>query len=380
VGTIHTLLGQIFSKLQEVCNFKGQIARVISVRENALGKTSLVELQSIAPIPYRRSLRIIAYQATSFFMLLVCRKKSPRRTAFQISALFILTLPLLIPACTVLYRKVRGTPVIASTIIEGEVVRKIVSEWSTNLQIQLPDRKMILWKEGQRKENISEVSASPLAAYLTGGTVPIARMGKRKDEEGIYQEGTFQPFLELDSDSFVSLLKDDSFNFNFLNHKQIHQLFCHVIADCIIFNFDTHQGQYALNGNRDVVSLDKGQAFALFDLNQDPVDYLDLAEDRHLTDSVVSRRDKDGKKLYVRISSTFVREMKSNRRLSPSNSILQNFFKRCESISQAMIEEYLNPFAKEFYPGKEKEFISFMFSRIRSIKPAVYRYFDWECA
>lgn len=372
------LVGQVISKIQNIYNFTGQMARIVSIRENQLERTPLVELYYISPSPRQRSIRIIAYQVASLSILLLCRKKCPRRTVLQISALFMFMLPLLIHASTVLYRKFKGFPIISSTVIEGKIVRKLVGEWTTNLQIRLPDNKMILWKEGQRKENISEVAASPLAAYLTGGAVPIASIGRRKDEDGVYQEGTHQPFLDLDTTPFTSLLKEDSFNFNFLNCKQIHQLFCHVITDCIIFNFDTHQGQYALNRNGDVISLDKGQAFALFDPNRDRVDYLDLAEDRHLKDSVVNRRSKHGEKLYVRISSTFAGEMKRNRRLSPENRILQDFFKRCENISQVMVEEYLNPFGKEFYPGKEKEFASFMFLRIRSVKPIVYRYFDWE--
>ncbi len=373
-----SLVGKVLSRIQDICNFMGQRAYIVSTKETSLGRRSLVELRYIPPSTCQRSIRIVAYQVASLFILLLCKKKCPRRTVLHISTLFMFMLPLLIPAFTALYRKFRAIPIIASTTIEGQVVKKIVGEWNTNLQIRLPDQKMILWKEAQRKVNISEVSASHLASYLTGGAVPIASMGKRKGEDSVYREGTLQPFLDLDTGPFISLLKDDSFNFNFLNHKQIHQLFCHVITDCIIFNFDTHQGQYALNRNGNIISLDKGLAFAMFDLNRDPIDYLDLAEDRHLTDSVVNLRSKDGEKLYVRVSSTFVCEMKKSQRISPENSILQKFFQRCENISEEMVDECLNPLVNEFYPGKEKEFISFMYLRIHSIKPIVYRYFDWK--
>lgn len=370
------LVGPFLSKIQDLCNFTGQIAQSVLREENVRG--SLVELRYISPSPFRRSMRIIAYEMGSLFLLLLCRKKCPERTALQVSILFTFMLPILIPAFTTLYRKFMGSPVVASTIIEGDLVKEIVGEWSTNLQIRLPNGQMVLWKEGQPKENLSEVSASPLAAYLTGGAVPVACMGRRKDEHSVYQEGTFQPFLDLDTGPFTALVEGEIFNFDFLNEKQIHQLFCHVIADCIIFNFDTHQGQYGLNREGGVISLDKGQAFALFDLHQDPVDYLDLGTDRHLTDSVVSRRGQGGEKLYVRVSSSFAEEMKRRPRISPENRILQDFFERCENISQERVEAYLNRMAEEFYPGKEKAFISFMLSRIRSIKPVVYRYFGWE--
>jgi len=104
-----------------------------------------------------------------------------------------------------------------------------------------------------------------------------------------------------------------------------------------------------------------------------------LSADPHLTDYVVSRRSESGEKLYLSISSTFALEMQRNRRISPENSTVQDFFKRCENISQEVLVECLNSLAKKSYPGREEEFISFMLLRIRSIKPIVYRYFGWEC-
>ena len=260
-------------------------------------------------------------------------------------------------------------------VLTAKVIKKLKG-YNLSYQLELPNKKMIFWKHSN--ENINrEVSASKLASYVTDGLVPKARMATYKGKTGIISD-----FFNLDTKPFENLLKMKSINFNFLNTQQIHQLFCHVIMDRLISNWDTHQGQYGIDLlNRNVISFDKGLSFRLFDLDglkAENINELDLTIDYWLTDETVSKKDCMGAKLYARVASTFAKAVLNKEiTIDITNPILQSFFDKCKNISYSKVEKYLNPLAREMYPSRQSEFINFVWRRVKDVERKTFQYFGW---
>lgn len=276
--------------------------------------------------------------------------------------------------------------------IEGKVIRKL-GGWNHGLQIELPNKQMVVWKESPHMENLCEVAGSSLANYLTGGLVPIARLGRRQQNEG-----TFQEYLDLDTSSFVSMTEREKVSFDFLNQNQKNQFFCHLIADRLVSNADTNQGQYGIEiSTGKVISLDKGHAFRWFNLEGKPtklgshdldgkamqvaekIHQLDLTTDYWFTKRLIKKAEKFENKKYVGVATAFAEKICAKKiSISPEDKIIQDLFYRCHHIPKKCVEKSLELLANEMYPDRQQEFYDFVYNRIRSAPLEIARFFDFS--
>lgn len=272
--------------------------------------------------------------------------------------------------------KIRNLEVDGLSFKDCRVIKKL-NGWNPSYQLKLPDGRMMFWKESGA-DSVRESASTKLAAYLTDGLVPKAKIAKYQGKLGILSN-----YYSIDTAPFENLLEKKVVDFNFLNTKQIHQLFCHVIMDRLVSNWDTHQGQYAIDCSTDnVISFDKGLAFALFSLDglkKEKINSLDLTKDYWLTDDVIAKR-KEGKRVYIRIASTFAKAIKNNeiKHFDVKNPIVQDFFHKCKNIPYSRVCKYFKVLANEVYPSRQDEFLQFLWNRIKGIDEQVYEYFGWH--
>lgn len=90
-----------------------------------------------------------------------------------------------------------------------------------------------------QKAILLESAGSLMTNYISGGLVNLSHRAMYQGKTGIYQE-----FVVMNEKPFRTpdLKFDKNYNIDYstFNSKQIHQLFCHMLADRLISNWDTH--------------------------------------------------------------------------------------------------------------------------------------------
>lgn len=272
--------------------------------------------------------------------------------------------------------KIQTLEVKGHSFKDCQVIKKIRG-WHPSYQLKLPDGRMMFWK-WCGDESLRESAATKLASYLTDGLVPKAKIARYEGKLGILAN-----YYSIDTAPFDHLLEKTAVDFDFLNTTQIHQLFCHVITNRLVSNWDTHQDQYAVDcATGNLLGFDKGHSFSLFSLdgsNRERINSLDLTKNYWLTDDVMAKR-KEGKKVYVRIDSTFAKaiEKKEIKEFDVKNPIVQNFFHKCKNIPYSRVSKYFKDLANDMYPTRPEEFIYFLWKRIVNIEEQVFEYFGWQ--
>lgn len=263
---------------------------------------------------------------------------------------------------------------------KAQVIRKL-NGWYGAMQVSLPNGKTILWKKGTSNDNLREASGSRFTSYLTEGLVPLAKLGKFHEDEGIYEN-----FLDFDHSGFLKQAEKDVEDFSFLDDDQRHQFFCHLLADRLASNWDSHQGQYGIRvSTGKVYSYDKSHAFRNLDLDRkeptliyhERINDLDLDKNCWFSPEILAKKDTEGNRLYVPIAPAFAKEILIKKNIDPNHPTVTRFFKRCETIEMSLLEEFLRPLAELQYPQRENEFLEFILNRTQSVKSKVYAFFDW---
>lgn len=108
----------------------------------------------------------------------------------------------------------------------------------------------VVWKPSDKYTGPAETGASDVASYITGGLVPIATEMYYKGKKGLVQ-----PMTTLGKNS------GSQFDPTKLNSKQAAQLFTHMISDWVVSNYDAHSGNFGLDGDGNIIGIDKGQAY-----------------------------------------------------------------------------------------------------------------------
>lgn len=260
---------------------------------------------------------------------------------------------------------------------DGWVLKKLEG-WFAPLQMMLPDGEMILWKVGKARDNIREVAGSRFTSYLMGGYVPIASLGDVAGEPGGYQ-----PFLSLECDIFLKQAKLRELDLSDLTNHQLHELFCHGLANRLVGNGDSHQKQYGIGKDtKRVYGLDKSHIFYFYEKDKQtgtPSRDLDFARDIWFTPQCLAKKDEFGDRKYVPIDAGLAQQVLERKiMINPNHPILEAFFKRCEEMSKEMIEDFLGHFAEQEHPQDKEEFFAFVLDRAHTMKSVVYKYFGWE--
>lgn len=125
---------------------------------------------------------------------------------------------------------------------------------STNnpVLIRSEDGHAYLWKHESRPVvRCAETGGSKLAAFITGGLVPIAIEKVYRQNVGLIQ-------------NYVPNEISEPFEVKKLTDEQISQLLAHMIADWVISNYDNHSRNYLIDTQGRVIGIDKGGSFKYF--------------------------------------------------------------------------------------------------------------------
>lgn len=111
---------------------------------------------------------------------------------------------------------------------------------------------LYFFKEISKEDADFEALGAQIASEITNGLAPSARRTTLNGKNGILQE-----YIELEND--YALYKPQ-----LLSLDQKIELFSNMIADFVIYNYDTHSLQFGVDEKKQVRGLDKGEAFRPF--------------------------------------------------------------------------------------------------------------------
>lgn len=273
-------------------------------------------------------------------------------------------------------------------------------------RICLPSNESLFFKKADhafksRSVDLSiaaEAAGSSLANYLTGNLVPKAYPAIFKGQKGTYQNFITlkeQQAINFQTSTETSNVSDPQnalgivnstpttqketlqkkLNFSSLTPVQISQLICHILADRIISNWDTHQYQYAISADTDsLFSFDKAHSFVYF-LKENP-DKEGNIKTEDITSLLSEKNIWFGNETshYISVPEAFFLEFKQKKIAIKIDEILQKFFKRCKDLSEEQLENHIGTYAAMTNPENTNLFKKIILNRTHDVERAFCSY------
>lgn len=132
-----------------------------------------------------------------------------------------------------------------------------------------------------------------------------------------------------------------------------------------------------------MIAYDKEKCFYLFELGGSVLTAIDWKEDYRKLDmhknlwkspAIMAKNHN----LYFVHGSLCYHILNGTVKIDPNDQIIQDMFKRCESITMEKVRECFGEYALYKYHAQgQAEFLHIIYTRIKNVKKPVYRYFKW---